>query len=289
VSVSSRLVLSAASFRRLAAIPNQHPASKAFNGRCEDAEWIFPLLYAFKIAGMQNFIAEFVGTAVLLLFGNGVVANVLLQKSKGQGAGLIVIALGWAMAVFLGVVVAGPISGGHLNPVVTLSMAYLGRLDWALVPTYMAAQLLGAMVGTGFVWLCYRQQYAATKDPDAILATFCTGPAVPHFWQNLLTEAIATFALMTGVLFLAAPGADIGSVSALPVAFVVLATGLSLGGPTGYAVNPARDFGPRLMHYFLPIPAKGQSHWGYAAVPIVGPVLGGLLATALYHAMHLPK
>ncbi|TAD86664.1 MAG: aquaporin family protein [Bacteroidetes bacterium] len=237
---------------------------------------------------MSIFIAEFIGTAILLLFGNGVVANVLLQKSKGHNGGLISIAMGWAMGVFLGVVVAGKFSGGHLNPVVTLSMAYLGKMPWNLVPTYVVAQLLGAMAGTTLVWLCYRQQYAATKDPDAILATFCTAPAVPNFWQNVLTEAIATFALMVGVLFLAAPGSDIGSVSALPVALVVLATGLSLGGPTGYAVNPVRDLGPRIMHQLLPIAAKGHSHWGYAAVPLLGPLLGGLLATALFHFTHLP-
>jgi glycerol uptake facilitator protein len=238
---------------------------------------------------MQPFLAEFLGTGMLILFGNGVVANVALQKSKGQGAGLIVVAFGWAMAVYLGVLVARPLSGGHLNPVVTLSMAYLGKLAWAQVPIFILGQMAGAMAGTTLVWLCYRQQYAATTDAGVILATFCTSPSVPRFAQNLLSELIATLGLMMGVLFIEpAKNLDLGSVGALPVALVVLGLGLCLGGPTGYAVNPARDFAPRLMHALLPIKHKGSSQWWYAPVPILGPILGGLAATAVYHFTHLP-
>lgn len=237
---------------------------------------------------MTVFIYEFMGTAMLILFGNGVVANVLLSKSKGQNSGWIVITFGWAMAVFVAVLMTSKSSGGHLNPVVTLSMAYLGRLDWSLVPVYISAQMLGAMAGATLVWLSYKKHYDATAAPELKLATFCTDPGIRHLGANLLSEVIATFAFMLAVLYLAAPDKSMGSIEALPVALIVLAIGLSLGGTTGYAINPARDLGPRIAHFLLPIKGKQHSDWGYAIVPVIGPIIGGLLATGVYHFLHLP-
>lgn len=237
---------------------------------------------------MNIFLYEFLGTAMLMLLGNGVVANVVLSKTKGNGGGLIAITFGWAVGVFVGVYITSKDSGGHLNSVVTLSMAYLGRLDWALVPVYIAGQMAGAFAGSVLVWLAYRQHFDATEDPDAKMACFCTSPAIRSRFHNMLSEIIATFALMTGVLYLASPAEKLGSVEALPVALLVLGIGLSLGGATGYAVNPARDLAPRLAHFLLPIKGKRNSDWGYAWIPVAGPIIGGMLATWAYHAMHLP-
>lgn len=234
---------------------------------------------------MHPFIYEFLGTAVLILFGNGVVANVVLDKSKGQNSGWIVITFGWAMAVFLGVVVSAKGSGGHLNPIVTLTMAYLGRLNWSEVPAYFAGQLLGAMAGAFLVWLSYKKHFDDTENASAKLAVFCTHPAIRSPFYNLMTELIGSFALILGVLFIASPASSMGSIEALPVAFLVLGIGLSLGGPTGYAINPARDLGPRIMHFLLPISGKRNSDWAYALIPIIGPVIGGLLATWAYHVV----
>jgi len=234
---------------------------------------------------MHPFIYEFLGTAVLILFGNGVVANVVLDKSKGHNSGWIVIAFGWAMAVFLGVMVSMKGSGGHLNPVVTLSMAYLGRLSWSEVPVYFAGQMLGAMTGSLLVYFTYKRHFDTTENAEAKLACFCTHPAIRSPFYNFLTEVIATFGLMIGVLFIAAPATAMGSIEALPVAFLVLGVGLSLGGSTGYAVNPARDLGPRMMHFLLPVKDKGKSDWAYAWIPVLGPVMGGLLATWAYHVI----
>jgi glycerol uptake facilitator protein len=248
---------------------------------------LFVVLKKETIAGllMEALVYEFLGTALLILLGNGVVANVLLPHSKGQGGGWIVIAFGWAMAVFAGVYISSGKSGGHLNPAVTLSMAYLGRIDWLFVPGYMAAQLAGAFAGAVANWLVYKKHFDAAADAAAIQGIFCTAPAIRSGFWNLVSEALATFAFMVGVLFLSAPSESNGSLDALPVALLVLAIGLSLGGPTGYAINPARDLGPRLAHFLLPIPGKKGSGWGYAWVPILGPVIGGALATWLFHAL----
>ncbi len=237
---------------------------------------------------MHIFIYEFLGTAMLILLGDGVVANVVLNKSKGQNSGWIVITFGWAIAVFVAVYISAKESGGHLNPVVTLTMAYLGRLSWSLVPLYIAGQMLGAFAGAVAVWLAYKQHFDATENPDAKLAVFCTHPSIRNPFYNLISEIIGTFALITGVLYLASPAESIGSIAALPVALLVLGIGLSLGGTTGYAINPARDLGPRIAHFLLPLKDKRDSDWSYAWIPIVGPVVGGLLATWAYHVLHLP-
>ncbi len=231
---------------------------------------------------MTAFTAELIGTALLITMGNGVVANVLLGRSKGQGGGWIVITMGWAMGVYIGVLVAGPYSGAHLNPAVTVALAAAGRFAWDLAPGYIAAQLLGAALGSVLVWLSYRDHFQVEKDSGQILSIFGTGPQFPNPLNNFLTELIATLVFMTAVLHLAAPKVGLGSLDALPVALVVLGIGLSLGGPTGYAINPARDFSPRLVHALLPIPAKGKSEWSYAWVPVLGPLAGALLAVAIF-------
>jgi glycerol uptake facilitator protein len=239
---------------------------------------------------MTPFTAEFLGTMLLILLGNGVVANVLLDGTKGHGSGWIVITTAWAMAVFVGVVVAGPFSGAHLNPAVSFSLAITGKFAWADVPLYVLAQLLGAMAGAFLVWLSHKDHFAATHNPVAKLACFSTGPAIRKPFSNLISEAIGTFVLVFTVLFMVGPslkinGTDdvaigLGSIGALPVALLVWVIGLSLGGTTGYAINPARDLGPRIMHSLLRI--GGPSDWSYAWVPIVGPLVGGALAAAVY-------
>jgi glycerol uptake facilitator protein len=227
---------------------------------------------------MNVFISELVGTAMLLLFGNGVVANVLLNKSKGNGGGWIVITLGWAMAVFIGVFAAAK-SGAHLNPAVTIALA-VKTGSFSLVPTYIAAQFLGAMLGTTLVWVAYKQHFDATTDAGLIKACFCNEPAIRHTGHNLITEIILSFALMLAIEALGnkAGAVNVGALDALPVSFIILAVGLSLGGPTGYAANPARDFGPRVMHALLPINNKGSNDWPYSWIPVVGPIIGMVLA-----------
>lgn len=243
---------------------------------------------------MTPFVAELIGTMLLILLGNGVVANVLLKKTAGHDGGWIVITAGWGLAVFVAVFVSQDFSGAHLNPAVSIGLAAAGveGFSWTLVPQYIAAQFLGAAIGMTLVWLMYKDHYDATKDHGAKLSTFCTGPAINNPLINTLTELIGTFVLVFAVLFMtgpeftaaAAPGATIGlgSIGALPVGLLVFAIGLSLGGPTGYAINPARDLAPRIMHQILPIPNKGDSNWSYSWVPIVGPVLGGLAAAFLF-------
>lgn len=237
---------------------------------------------------MTPFVAELMGTALIIIFGDGVVANVLLKNSKGNNGGWIVIAFGWAMAVFIGVYVSAAASGAHLNPAVTLALAYLGKFDWSLVPGYLLAQLLGGMLGALLVWAVYRQHYDATTDADLQLATFCTGPAIRNYPQNFLTECLATFIFVVAILFIAKPtdatgqSFGLGALDALPVALLVLGMGLSLGGPTGYAINPARDLGPRIMHFILPIKGKRDSDWAYSWVPVLGPVTGALLAAWVF-------
>ncbi len=231
---------------------------------------------------MSAFLSEFIGTMLLLLLGNGVVANVLLAKTKGNNSGLLVIAFGWAVAVFVGVYSSAASSGAHLNPAITIALAYLEKFSWADVPLYITAQFLGAMTGTTLVWLAYKKHFDATTDTEAKLAVFCNSPAIPNVLFNLLTEIIGTFALVLGVLFIAAPQNSLGALDALPVALLVLGIGLSLGGPTGYAINPARDLGPRIMHFILPIGVKRNSNWGYSWIPVVGPVVGGLIAAMIF-------
>ncbi len=231
---------------------------------------------------MSIFLSEFLGTAILIALGNGVVANVVLNKTKGHNSGWIVIAFGWAIAVFVGVYVSAASSGAHLNPAVTFALAYLKKISWSVVPEYLAGQLLGAMAGSVIVWLSYLQHYRATENAEGILATFATSPAIKSFGHNFLTEFLATFVFIFGVLFIVSPSSSLGSLDALPVALLVLGIGLSFGGPTGYAINPVRDLGPRIMHQFLPISNKESSGWQYALVPILGPLAGGLLAAIVF-------
>jgi glycerol uptake facilitator len=231
---------------------------------------------------MAPFIAEIVGTALLILLGDGVVANVVLSKTKGSQGGWIVIAMGWGMAVFVGVFAVAAFSGAHINPAVTIGLAVAGKFSWSLVPSYVTAQFIGAALGAFLVWLHYRLHFAQTEDADLKLAVFSTGPAIRDTLSNLVSEVIGTFVLVFGVLLLASPDVGLGALDALPVALLVLAIGLSLGGTTGYAINPARDLGPRIMHAILPIPGKRDSDWGYAWIPVIGPIAGGVLASMVY-------
>lgn len=238
---------------------------------------------------MTPFIAEIIGTMLLILLGDGVVANVVLKNTKGGNGGWIVITTGWAFAVYVGVLVAGPFSGAHINPAVTLGLAIAGKFPWADVPMYILAQMIGAMIGAFLVWLTYKQQYDTTDDAGSILATFSTGPVIHNGFLNMVTEIIGTFVLMYGVFYIAGAEMDgtpigLGSIGAFPVAVIVWVIGLSLGGPTGYAINPARDLGPRIMHAVLPIKAKGSSDWGYSWVPVIGPIIGAAIAAYLFMA-----
>lgn len=231
---------------------------------------------------MTPFLAEFVGTAILLLLGDGVVANVVLKKTIGHNGGWIVITMGWGMAVFTAVFCVAAISGAHINPAVTIGLAVAGNFPWAEVPFFVTAQMLGAAFGAFLVWLMYRDHFEATEDPGAIKGVFCTAPAIRSTSSNLISETVGTFVLVFGVLYMATPEHGLGALDALPVGLLVLAIGLSLGGTTGYAINPARDLSPRIMHALLPISNKGDNDWGYAWIPVVGPVLGAALAAGLY-------
>jgi glycerol uptake facilitator protein len=233
---------------------------------------------------MNEFFAEFFGTAMIIVFGGGVCSNVLLSKTKGHGSGWIVISFGWAVGVFTGVLIAAPISGAHLNPAVTLALFLAGKFTTTeLIPVYIAGQMLGAMFGAGLVWLAYKKHFDATDDGDLKLAVFCTAPNIRSPWYNVITEVIGTFVLTMAVLYMAEPEIGLGSLNALPVSAVVLGLGLSLGGPTGYAINPARDLGPRLMHFILPIPMKRDSDWGYSWVPVLGPLAGAAIAAGMFY------
>jgi glycerol uptake facilitator protein len=227
---------------------------------------------------MSPFLAELIGTALILIFGGGVVANVLLNKTKGNNSGWIVITFGWAIGVYTGVLVSAEYSGAHLNPAITLALAVVGKFPFAKVAGYVVAQLIGAMLGSFIVWVAYRKHFEATSDPGSQQAIFCTAPNIRSYVDNLLTEIIGTFVLTLAVLYMAAPEVGLGALNALPVALVVLGLGLSLGGPTGYAINPARDLGPRIIHALLPIKPKAGFDPGYAWVPVAGPIIGGLLA-----------
>jgi glycerol uptake facilitator protein len=231
---------------------------------------------------MTPFTAELIGTAIVITLGLGVVANVLLDQTKGNNSGLIVIAFGWAIAVFVGVFISADISGAHLNPAVTVALAVGGKFDWNDVPGYILAQFIGAFIGSILVWISYKDHFDSTKHPENILAVFSTGPAIRNSVGNLLSETVATFVFMLAILFIQKGDVKLGSLDALPVALLVLGVGLSMGGPTGYAINPARDLGPRIMHALLPIPGKGRSDWKYAWIPVAGPILGACLAAILY-------
>lgn len=231
---------------------------------------------------MSPYLAEVIGTAILILLGNGVVANVVLKKTNGHDGGWIVITFGWAIAVFIAVFIVSEFSGAHINPAVTIGLALAGKFAWAKVVPYIVCQIFGAFLGACLVWLTYKGHYDATEDADGIKATFCTAPGIRNYGNNLLTEAVGTFVLVFGVLFMATPEVGLGALDALPVALVVLGIGLSLGGPTGYAINPARDLGPRIAHALLPIKGKRNSDWGYSFVPILGPVIGAAIAAGLF-------
>ena len=236
-------------------------------------------------------LAEFLGTLILVLLGDGVVANVVLKQTKGHGGGWIVITAGWACAVAVAVYATLAASGAHLNPAVTLGMASIGKFAWASVPAFIGAQMAGAFTGAVLVWLAYLPHWRATEDPEAKLAVFCTAPAIRHSSSNLVCEIIGTALLVLAVQALLAPAnlvPDSGFDKALApalVGLVVWAIGLSRGGPTGYAINPARDLGPRLAHLVLPIAGKGGCDWGYAWVPVVGPLIGGVIGAQVYQAL----
>lgn len=232
---------------------------------------------------MSNFISEMMGTLILILLGDGVVAGVVLKKTKSENGGWIVITLAWGLAVMTGVYVAAS-SGAHLNPAVTLSLALNSDLPWADVPIYIAAQLVGAFLGAVLVWLHYMKHFEATEDKAAKLGVFATGPAIRHTGSNLVSEIIGTFVLVFGILALGANTFADG-LNPLIVGLLVVVIGLSLGGTTGYAINPARDLGPRIAHAILPIPGKGSSDWGYSWIPIVGPIIGGAIAVFIYQLL----
>ena len=239
---------------------------------------------------MHPYIAEFIGTALLLLLGNGVVANAVLKDTKGYPGGWMLITAGWAFAVFTAVACVAQYSGAHINPAVTIGLAFAGAFEWQQVPWFIIAQLAGAFFGTTLVFLVYFKHYQVTDDAAVKLATFATGPAIRSPGWNLLSEVVGTFVLVFAVLYFV-PGevtvkgetipVGMGSIGALPVGLLIFAIGMSLGGTTGYAINPARDLGPRIAHAVLPVPGKGDSDWGYAWIPIVGPIIGGILAAVL--------
>lgn len=259
---------------------------------------------------MSPYLAEFIGTALLILFGNGVVANVALAGTNGHKMGWIVITAGWGIAVFIGAACSAAHSGAHLNPAITLAMAIASELAWERVPGFMASQMAGAMVGGGLVFLFYRQHFLITDDADAKLGCFCNRPAIRNFPQAFFCEVVGTFALVMPIFLMAAPeislpigsgevysagssadssadapGLGLGALGLLPVGLLVFGIGLSLGGTTGYAINPARDLGPRLMHFLLPIPGKRDSDWSYSWVPVLGPLTGAALAAVIYLAI----
>ena len=244
---------------------------------------------------MQTYVAEVIGTMILILLGDGVVANVLLERSKGQNGGWIVITAGWAIAVTVAVYIVGRISGAHLNPAVTIALATIGSFPWADVPAYVGAQMLGAILGATLVWLMYLPHWRVTTDQGVKLGIFCTAPAIRHTTGNIISEVIGTAILLFGILAIAANAQTLAKPGDVDLSFVfsrglqpmlvgvlVFGIGLSLGGPTGYAINPARDLGPRIAHAILPIAGKGGSDWAYAWIPVVAPIAGGIAGAGLY-------
>ncbi len=229
---------------------------------------------------------EFLGTFVMILLGCGVVACVSLKKSKGEAGGWVVVTLAWGLAVMCGVFIAGPYTGAHLNPAVSVGLAIAGKFPWAFVVPYIFAQVMGAFCGATVVYIFYKDHFDLTEDQATKLGVFSTIPAVKNYWRNLISEMVGTFILILVILFLStkanAAEVGLGTIGALPVALLVVVIGMSLGGTTGYAINPARDFGPRLAHFFLPIKGKGSSQWNYSWVPVVGPILGAAAAAGVY-------
>ncbi len=230
---------------------------------------------------MSEFLAEIIGTAILIVFGGGVVANVSLKNSFAKDGGWIVIAFGWGLGVAMAVYAVGQFSGAHLNPAVTLGLAFNDSFAWEKVPFYVIAQMIGAFIGAVIVWLHFYPHWKITEEPEAKLGVFSTGPAIPHYFSNVLSEVIGTFILIVGILSIGANDFTEG-LNPFIVGMLIVAIGLSLGGTTGYAINPARDLGPRIAHFLLPIPGKGKSNWGYSWIPVVGPVLGGSLGGVFY-------
>lgn len=234
---------------------------------------------------MELFIGELLGTFLLITLGMGVCCNVVLKNTAGFDSGYLVITWGWGIAVFVGVFVSGDISGAHINPAVTIGLASAGNFDWALVPMYIAGQFIGAFLASVCVWFQYRDHFDLTESSGDKLGVFCTAPAIPNVVNNVYSEILGTFILVLGVLYIAEPEVGLGAVSALPVALLVFGIGMSLGGPTGYAINPARDLAPRIAHAILPIKEKSDSNWGYAWIPVFGPILGSILAAFAYRLL----
>lgn len=233
----------------------------------------------------NKFVIEMIGTCLLIILGDGVVAGVLLSRSKAQNSGWVVITWGWAMAVMVGVFAAWS-TGAHINPAVTIGLAVVDKLPWSDVPQYLAGQFAGAFLGAIVVYLAYLAHWGETEDPGLKLAVFSTGPAIRNTAANLITEIVGTAVLVFGVLAIfAGPEVD-RALGPLMVGLLVLGIGMSLGGPTGYAINPARDLGPRIAHALLPIPGKGGSDWGYAWIPVVGPIIGGILGALAGNAVY---
>ncbi len=236
---------------------------------------------------MSIFGAEVIGTALLILLGNGVVAGVLLSQSKAENAGWIVITFGWGMAVMVAVFAVGQFSGAHLNPAITIGFAVIGDTEWSDVPEYLGGEFVGAFIGATLVWLSYLPHWGATEDPGLKLACYSTAPAIRNTATNIICEVVGTFVLVFGVLaFFANPDTAATGLGGLLVGLLVLGIGLSLGGPTGYAINPARDLGPRIMHAILPIAGKGDSDWSYAWIPVVAPLIGGVLGALAFDAFY---
>ncbi|MGD0193899.1 MAG: MIP/aquaporin family protein [Candidatus Dormibacteria bacterium] len=232
------------------------------------------------------FFSEVIGTGLLILLGDGVVAGVLLSKSKAENSGWIVITFGWAMAVAMAVYAVGQFDGAHLNPAVTLGLAVIGSTSWSNVPSYLGGELVGAFIGAVLVWAHYSHHWKETDDPGLKLAVFSTGPAIRNPLFNIISEIIGTFVLVFGVVAITSKGNSLsGGLAPLLIGLLVFAIGLSLGGPTGYAINPARDLMPRIAHFLLPIPGKGSSDWSYAWIPVVGPIIGGILGAVVAHQL----
>jgi len=235
------------------------------------------------MSNMGMYFAEFLGTLILILLGDGVVANVSLNKSKAEGAGWMVVTTAWGMAVAIAAYTTGWVSGAHLNPALTIGFASIGDISWSLVPGYIIAQMLGAMVGAFLVYAAFKDHFAATDDPDAKLGIFCTAPAIRNHKSNFITEVIGTAMLVLGILGINHVNNDVGALSAFLAGVLVWVIGLSLGGPTGYAINPARDLGPRIAHAILPIPGKRDSDWSYAHIPVIGPIVGGVIGALIFN------
>ncbi|WP_047982345.1 MIP/aquaporin family protein [Ornithinibacillus contaminans] len=235
---------------------------------------------------MTAFVGEIIGTMILIIFGGGVVAGSVLKNTKAEGTGWVLITIGWGLAVTMGVYAVGNFSGAHLNPAVTLGFASIGEFPWADVPLYISGQMIGAILGAVIVYLVYLPHWGATKDPGLKLAVFSTDPAIRSYASNLVSEVIGTFVLVLGLMFIGANQFTEG-LNPFIVGLLIIAIGMSLGGTTGYAINPARDLGPRIAHAILPIPGKGSSDWGYAWIPVVGPVLGGIYGGLFYQSLFL--